>query len=283
MYRSRQLWVPPGSRGVFGGQVLGQALVAATKTAPDSFVVHSLHSYFLLPGDVSRPIIYRVGRPRDGSSFVTRSVEARQKGKVMFKMMVSFQRPEVFDLEHQYPMPSAPPPETLESEEDKLKQWVQMPNMPQKYHDLVATRLAQPIPIEIKHTQPMKVLSSKKHSQPRQLVWMRAKGDLGDLKQTFHQCVAAYISDHVFLTTALLAHGMNSFHPKLKYMATLDHSMWFHAPFRADEPMLFEMESPRTGGNRGLVFGRLYTQDGRLAVSCTQEGLIRTKDASPKL
>ncbi|KAI3631338.1 hypothetical protein MIR68_010828 [Amoeboaphelidium protococcarum] len=280
LYRSKnKLWVPIGSHGVFGGQVLGQALVAANRSVPDPFVVHSLHSHFLLPGDPKVPIVFHVAESRDGKSFITRSVEAKQNGRAILIMTASFQRPEAFELEHQKPPPQAPPPQDVKSEEDRLKIWLNTPQIPSKYHDLISMRLTQPIPIEIKHVSPKLSVKAEK-TEPQQMIWIRAKGDLGDSKQTFHQAVVAYASDHILLTTALLPHGLNSLHPKLKYMATLNHSMWFHAPFRADEYLLYEMESPRTGQNRGLVFGRIYTQDGRLVVTCAQEGLIRTRSAT---
>lgn len=283
-FSSRQLWRPPGSRGVFGGDVIGQALVAATKTVPESFVVNSFHSYFMLAGDVNRTIEYLVDRTRDGRSFVTRTVDASQNGKTIFKMIASFQIPEKFELEHQLPMPDdVPLPESLDSEEDKLIEWSQTPNLPRRFKQMVEMRLNHPIPVIIKHTNLKNVMMSKSFERPHQMIWIKAKGDLSSSPLMFHQCAAAYASDHVFLTTALLAHGMNFLHPNLKYSSTIDHSMWFHAPFRVDEFLLFEMESPRMRGNRGLVIGRFFTRDGRLVMSCSQEGLIRTNGQNSKI
>lgn len=275
LYRSKSLWKPPGARGVFGGQVLGLALVAASRTVSKDFLVHSLHTYFLLPGNNEIPILYRVQNYRDGSTFATRAVHATQNGKVIFLMSVSFQKPEE-GLEFQFKMPSAPPPEKLANEEDRLKAWSKM-DFPKKLQDFMKLRLSQPFPIEIKHCTSAKKLISGDYLEPYQMIWIKANGKLDDdLK--FHQCVAAYASDHVFLTTALLPHGLHSFNPQLKQMATLSHSMYFHAPFRADEYMLFEMECPRMAGGRGLVTGRLFSRDGTLVCSCVQEGVIRVKN-----
>eukprot|EP00158_Paraphelidium_tribonemae_P003566 Partr_v1_DN26230_c1_g4_i3_m48220 putative Acyl-CoA thioesterase len=271
----KDLWKPPGGRGVFGGQVIGQALVAATKSVPSEFVVHSLHCYFLRPGDSSQPIVYRVTRNRDGKAFATRSVHATQSSKVIFMMVCSFQVAES-GLDHQIPMPDAPTPESLKSEEQKLNEWAERPDVPEKARNWMKRRLAEPFPIDIIRTLPWRKVIQGKPLEPRQKIWIRAKGTLGD-NAAFHQCVAAYLSDHVFLTTSLLPHGLSAVSRELTHMATIDHSMWFHAPFRADDWMLFEMESPRTSGGRGLVFGKLYSRDGRLVVSCSQEGLIRTR------
>jgi acyl-CoA thioesterase 8 len=197
--------------------------------------------------------------------------------------MVSFCRPEAFELSHQQPMGKAPAPESVLNERETLVKV--MPYVSKPHRDLIESRLTEPIPIEIRHTDPKMLLEIKKNTRTKQSAWIRAIGNLADLPLTFHQCTIAYASDHIFLTTALLAHGLTWLDSKVKHMATLDHSMWFHCPFRADEFMLYEMESPRTNGNRGLVLGRLYTQDGKLAVSCAQEGVIRTvmKDRKAKL
>ena len=198
----------------------------------------------------------------------------------MFTMICSFQKREETTLEHQYPMPDAPEPETCPSEEESLMVWSKSPAVPTRLQPWIQLRLSQPIPIEIRHTCPEVAAGLPRTPSTSQSIWIRAKGPLPP-SSTLHQCVAAYASDHVFLSTALLAHGLHTFHPRVAQIATLCHSMWFHAPFKADEWMLFVMESPRTGGNRGLVFGRLYTRDGRLVVSCSQEGVIRLKRDVP--
>ena len=279
-----KLWKPPAGRGVFGGQVIGQALAAATETVPKQFLVHSFHSYFLRPGDSSQPIVYKVKRERNGTSFITRSVNAVQNGVIIYMMICSFQLQETgFMLEHQVPMPQGvPDPSTLKNEEQSLREWSENELVPSKLRDAMKIRLAEPFPIEIVRTIPLKLLLSDEKLEPRQRIWIRAQGDLGD-NQAFHQCVAAYASDHLFLATSLLPHGYAAAQRKLTHMASIDHSMWFHAPFRADEWLLFDVESPRTANHRGLVFGKLYTRDGRLVMSCSQEGLIRTRQPKAKL
>ncbi|KAJ3109805.1 Acyl-CoA thioesterase 8 [Phlyctochytrium planicorne] len=286
LYRSTaaQLWRPLRARGVFGGQIIGLSLAAATRTVPDKYLVHSLHCYFILPGSDSVPIIYNVERIRDGKSFVTRRVTARQRGKVIFLCSISFQAPEDGLLSHQVPMPKVPPPEELPNNEEVLRGWLQDPSTPRKYHRFLEMRLAEPVPIEfkpVKKTSGADILAPSK-SEPRQMVWMRAKGTLPD-NLAFHQCVAAYTSDHYLLNTSLLPHGVNGFtNPQLSMIASLDHTIWFHKPFKADDWLLYEMESSTTGAGRGLCFGRVFNRQGELVMSCAQEGLVRAIPRPPK-
>ncbi|TPX66361.1 hypothetical protein SpCBS45565_g04502 [Spizellomyces sp. 'palustris'] len=282
LYRSKKLWLPVGARGVFGGQVVGLALSAATRTVDAKYRVHSLHCYFLLPGDNTIPIVYRVNRVRDGKTYTTRMVTALQRGKVIFTLMCSFQAGEESTLTHQYQMPDVLPPEQLKSTEEKLQHWLQHPRISQnpKYREHFEMRLQEPIPIDIRdcHTlQRARDLMHPPKRAPKQYLWMRAKGTLPD-DIAFHNIVAAYCSDHYLLTTSILTHGISNYsNPRLSMLASLDHSVWFHAPFRADEWLLYEMESSRTIAGRGLNFGRIYTRDGRLVVSTAQEGVIRAE------
>ncbi|KAJ3126813.1 Acyl-CoA thioesterase 8 [Nowakowskiella sp. JEL0407] len=299
IYQSKRLWLPIGSRGVFGGQIIAQALSAATNTVDKQYIVNSLQSYFLLPGDNKVPILYRVIRVRDGKSYCTRLVNAIQNGKVILTAACSFQVPEKSELDHQYPMPKVPFPEEIKrfilhfrisdikliefnriiiiSTQETLQEWAENKVIPEKYRELIRIRLEEPIPIEFKkvvYPKPEDYINPVK-TEPKQCVWMKSKQTLPD-DIRFHHVVAAYCSDHYLLSTALFAHGITSFsNPRLNMIASLDHVIWFHAPFRADEWLLFEMESSRTIGGRGLTFGRFFTRDGKLVMSCAQEGVIR--------
>ncbi|KAL7751017.1 acyl-CoA thioesterase [Sorochytrium milnesiophthora] len=270
----KNLWLPLGSRGVFGGQIIGLALVAGTRTVPELFRVHSLHSYFLLPGDSKLPIIFHVTSMRDGRSFVTRQVTAVQNGKNIFVMICSFLRGEKPDFVHQFTMPKAPSPEDVSPGKQKFME--AKTHMPVKYHKLLEQRFAEAIPVDIRPCgrPTLEDYFNPTPLEPSQLVWMRASSELPD-DPAYHMCVAAYCSDHQLLWTTLRPHAVFGYSKRLAILTSLDHSMWFHEDFRADNWMLYEMESPRTSGWRGLALGRLWTRDGKLAVSCAQEGLLR--------
>ena len=250
---------------VFGGQVLGQALSAATQTTPDDRIVHSLHGYFLRPGDVSAPIIYEVDRIRDGSSFTTRRVVAIQHGKAIFNMAASFQIEEQ-GYAHQDEMPDAPSPEDLVSELDLARRIVD--RIP---HSMRSWVLAER-PIEIRPVTPIDPLDPAR-AEPERKVWYRALRDLPD-HDDLHRYLLAYGSDFHFLTTAMLPHRVSPF-TKGMQAASLDHAMWFHRPFRIDEWLLHVIDSPSASGSRGLVRGRFFSQDGTLVASTVQEGLMR--------
>ncbi|KAJ3416880.1 Ubiquitin-conjugating enzyme E2 4 [Chytridiales sp. JEL 0842] len=247
LYRSSsaQLWKPLRARGVFGGQIIGLALSAATRTVNERFLVHSFHCYFLLAGDNKVPIVFSVDRTRDGKTFATRSVRAKQNGKVIFTCMCSFQVPEDSILNHQYPMPVVPPPEELPNNEEILRKWLADPATPPQSSRFLEMRLQEALPIEFKPCRPQRrrdYFAPEKMTDPKQMVWMRARGNLPDTLP-FHQCVAAYTSDHYLLNTSLLAHGVTGFtDPQLSMIASLDHAIWFHAPFRADDWLLYVME-----------------------------------------
>jgi acyl-CoA thioesterase-2 len=257
-----------GWQRVYGGQVVGQALVAADRTVEaKERLVHSLHAYFLLPGDPKAPIIYEVDRIRDGGSFTTRRVVAIQHGQAMFTMAASFHKPEP-GFDHQIAMPDVPPPEELPSEEE-LKARL-LPNLPgpmRKYWEFER-------PIELRPTDLSRFLSAEK-AEPRQHIWIKASGPLPD-EPRLHQCVLAYASDFSLLDTALVAHGRLMFDPRIM-MASLDHAVWFHRPFRADEWLLYAQDSPSSQGARGFCRGSIFSRDGVLVASVAQEGLIRER------
>ena len=233
---------------VFGGQVAGQALVAAARTVVDRSV-HSLHAYFLRPGDPSTPIIYEVDRIRDGRSFTTRRAVAIQHGRPIFSLAASFQRHEE-GFDHQQPVPEGivPPDE--------------IPRMPGDFA----------IDVRYLHGSPLKRGDDADEEDVR--VWLRADGRLPD-DPVLHACVFTYASDLTLLDTAVVRHGTGPLDPELQ-MASLDHAMWFHRPFRADEWLLYDQQSPSASNARGLATGSLYTHAGDLVVSVVQEGLIRS-------
>lgn len=258
-----------GWQRVFGGLVISQALVAAARTVADR-PPHSLHGYFILPGDPSVPIVYQVDRIRDGKSFATRRCVAIQHGKAIFSLSASFQIEEE-GLEHAFSMPSAPDPETLPSEDDILQRYGSM--MP----DHVRQYFERERPIEIRACD-LSRYARRKPMEPFQNVWVRASGRLPD-DPAIHRAVLSYLSDMTLLDTALIAHGRSVFSRNMQ-VASLDHALWFHRPFRADEWLLYAQDSPNSSGARGLTRGSLYSRDGRLIASVAQEGLIRQR--SPK-
>jgi acyl-CoA thioesterase-2 len=255
-----------GWQRVFGGQVIGQALVAANRTV-EGRAVHSLHAYFLSAGDPAVPIIYEVDRIRDGGSFSTRRVVAIQHGQAIFSMAASFHKEEA-GLEHQMAMPDVPPPEDLPSEAELKERLIERVPAPVKAY-WQAER-----PIEIRPVDLSRYFSRDKHG-PSQLVWIKATGTLGD-NLALHQCVLAYASDFTLLDTALIAHGRFVFDPNLM-LASLDHAVWFHEPFRADEWLLYSQDSPSSGASRAFCRGTLFTRKGRLVASTAQEGLVRER------
>ena len=255
-----------GWQRVFGGQVIGQALVAACRTVEDR-TAHSLHAYFLRAGDPSVPIIYEVDRIRDGGSFSTRRVVAVQHGHAIFSMAASFQKEEA-GLEHQMAMPDVPPPEDLPSEAELTAKFID------KLPEPVKAYWEHERPIEIRPADLSRYFSAETRD-PSQQVWIKATGDLGD-DLALHQCVLAYASDFTLLDTALIAHGRFVFDPNLM-LASLDHAIWFHESFRADDWLLYVQDSPSSGGGRAFCRGTLFTRDGRLVASTAQEGLVRER------
>jgi acyl-CoA thioesterase-2 len=254
---------PPASRQrVFGGQVAGQALVAASRTVEPEGVVHSLHAYFLRPGDTRIPILYEVERIRDGLSFVTRRVTAIQHGRAIFSLSASFQVPED-GFDHSARMPDVPDPESL-------------PSILQQRREAREERGGKAIPdldlpFDLRNCD-WTPEDRKKPLPPYQRVWMKTTGALPD-NPVLHACALTYASDMTLLDTALLPHGLDL--EDNVFMATLDHAMWFHRPFRADEWLLYAQDTPSASGGRGFATGSVFTADGQLAVTVVQEGLLR--------
>ena len=266
LFRGRSPQV--GWQRVFGGQVIGQALVAAGRTVQDRFA-HSLHAYFLRPGDPSVPIIYEVDRIRDGRSFNTRRVVAIQHGAAIFSMSVSFHLEEE-GFEHQSDMPDVPGPEELPGLNELKEQFAG--RLPEN----IKTYFERERPIEIRPVDSSRFTSLEKR-EPEQSIWMRASDELpGD--PALHQCALAYASDFSLIDTALIAHGRILFDPELMLMS-LDHAMWFHRPARADDWLLYTMDSPAAHSARVFCRGSIFTRDGVLVASVAQEGLIRIRRA----
>ncbi len=248
---------------VFGGQVAGQALVAAGRTVPADRPVHSLHAYFIRPGDPAVPIVYTVDRVRDGRSFTTRRVSAIQHGKTIFTLSASFHRPEP-GLEHADPMPDVPPPEMVERTPDRLARLLgEIP--PQLYDNPIDLRSVGPLSVEAERDPALRTTKN--------LVWLRVDGELPD-DPLLHVCLMTYASDMTLLDSVLLGHGLSWVDGRTSG-ASLDHAMWFHRPFRADRWLLYVQDSPVAQGARGLAHGEVFTAEGELVVSVMQEGLIR--------
>ncbi len=265
LYRGRSPQV--GWQRVFGGQVIGQALVAAQRTVDDGRYVHSLHAYFMRPGDPSVPIVYEVDRIRDGSSFTTRRVVAIQHGKAIFSLSASFQLDED-GFDHQFPMPEITPPEQLLGEQQIKEQF--LGNAPENIRRYWERERA----IEIRPVSLVHYVSREKLS-PHQNVWVRANGEV-PAERHIQAAVLAYLSDMTLLDTSLFAHGHSVFDRNLQ-VASLDHAMWFHRPTDLSGWMLYTQDSPNARGARGFTRGSLYTRDGTLIASVAQEGLIRKR------
>jgi acyl-CoA thioesterase II len=266
LFRGRSPQV--GWQRVFGGQVIAQALVAAQRTVDPNRHVHSLHCYFMRPGDPKVPIIFEVDRIRDGGTFTTRRVVAIQHGNAIFALSASFQIDEA-GLEHQMPMPSnVPGPETLMSDRDfRDKYLAAAPPHIRKFFE--HERPFEMKPVSLNH------YFSKEKLPPEQHVWFKATGDVPD-DRTIQTAMLAYFSDMTLLDATLFAHGKSIFEPDLQ-VASLDHSMWFHRPVNLEDWLLYTQDSPSTSGGRGFARGAIYSKAGALIASTAQEGLIRIK------
>ncbi|SFB93103.1 acyl-CoA thioesterase II [Streptomyces aidingensis] len=257
---------------VFGGQVAAQALVAACRTVPEDRPPHSLHSYFLRPGDPGAPIVYTVDRIRDGRSFTTRRVVAVQHGQPIFHLSASFQAHEE-GLEHQEPMPAAPDPETLPRAEELMPKYRHL-----FFHEDVARLVLEARrAIDLRYVAEPPFATKGEPREPRSQVWFRTNGRVtgGHDNPAVHICLATYVSDMTLLDSVLMAHGRGGWTTGDVVGASLDHAMWFHRPLRADEWLLYDTESPTSQNGRGLARGRIFTRDGKLAVSVIQEGVVR--------
>jgi acyl-CoA thioesterase-2 len=256
----------PGGRGrSFGGQVIAQALMAAIRTVPTDRPAHSLHGYFMRPGDATKPVLYQVERDRDGGSFTTRRVVAVQNGAPILNLAASFHIAEP-GLTHQDDMPDVPGPEDLKTEEQIAAGMAgELPEMFLKW-------LRIPRPVEFRPVT-LRPPFSRDRRSATQSVWMRVTGNIGD-DPAIHRAALAFASDFGLLGTATVLHGKAFADADMQY-ASLDHAMWFHDEFRADDWLLYCMDSPWAGGARGFNRGRIFTRDGRLIANATQEGLIR--------
>lgn len=256
-----------GWQRVFGGQVIAQALVAAQRTVDADRFVHSLHAYFVRPGDPSVPIVYQVERIRDGGSFATRQVQAIQHGRAIFTLSSSFQRDEE-GYEHQISLPNVPAPEELMDEAEFKR--IFLPKAP----EAIRRYWERPRPIELRPTSLKHYLTTEK-LEPLQDVWVRTVGAVPE-DRGVQAAVLAYLSDMTLLDASLYPHGTSVFDPRLQ-AASLDHAMWFHRPIRFDDWLLYSQDSPSASGGRGMTRGSLYTRSGLLVASVAQEGLIRKK------
>ena len=254
-----------GTKYVFGGQVVGQALSAAQATLKETRTAHSLHAYFLKAGDIAAPIVYQVDRTRDGGSFSVRRVTAIQHGQPIFFLAASFQRDED-GAEHQLSMPEVPQPEDIEPGHAVPERV--MAELPEK----IQRWLSKEGPVEFRHVYPRDELNPPKRP-PYQQVWYRLAEKVGDAPE-LHRALLAYASDFHLLGTATFPHGISYYQPNVQ-MASLDHALWFHRPFRADDWLLYSIDSPSAQRSRGLARGQIYDRDGRLVASTAQEGLIR--------
>jgi acyl-CoA thioesterase II len=266
IFRGRNRFL--GSRRVFGGQVLAQALAAARRTVDPERIVHSLHAYFILPGDVEAPIVYDVDRIRDGGSFTTRRIRAIQHGRPIFNMSASFHRPEP-GHEHQDPMPEdLPGPDELTDELDLIR------GMADRFPPEVRDAVVQDRPFHFRPVDPVSLFEPAKRP-PRHAVWFKTVSPLPD-DLALHRELLAYASDHGLLPTALRPHGLSWIYPNMQ-VASLDHTLWFHRPLRMDEWLLYDLESPVATGARGFTRGSIFQQDGTLVASVAQEGLMRVR------
>jgi acyl-CoA thioesterase-2 len=257
-----------GMKRVFGGQVIAQALVAAYRTV-ENRVCHSLHAYFIRPGDPSVPILYEVDRARDGKSFTTRRVVAIQHGEQILNLAASFQIPES-GFTHQSQMPDTKKPAELKSE-DELRALAK-DHIPKEFQK----QFARPRPIELKPVDPRQMISPAK-TEPKKQMWLRARGKVDPKDIALQQCLLAYASDMGILDTATKPHGVNWFTGGVQ-MASLDHSMWFHEPFDISDWLLYTMDSPSASGARGFNRGEIFTESGVLVSSVAQEGLMRPRE-----
>ena len=255
-----------GFRALFGGQVLGQSIAAAYKTVEDGRVIHSLHSYFLLPGDAQKPVVYDIENVRDGRSFSSRRVKAIQNGRTIFDMTASFQKPET-GLSHQFAdMSKVPPPEDVAQDirfyEDNYDSLSERMKESLSYHR----------PVDIRTVDSANAYTAEKR-EPKRAIWIKGRDELNS-PLPVHQASLAYASDYQFLSTSLQPHGL-AVHDKSLRLATIDHAMWFHKPFRFDDWLLYEMESPFSGTGRGIVQGKVFDKQGVLVATTVQEGLMR--------
>jgi acyl-CoA thioesterase-2 len=271
LYRGVSQW-PPSLR-VFGGEVAAQALVAAGSTVAGNRAVHSLHAYFLRPGDASMPIIYRVERVRDGGSYTTRRVTAQQRGEVTFTLSASFVSSED-GFAHQLPTLTSPPPEELPSAEVAM---AEADELSREWFSGITER--HPFDMRIHGELPRVATSRGERVQPRQRFWFRSRERLPG-EQLLHSCAVTYASDILLLSSSVALHGTMFGAPDIAF-ASLDHAVWFHGPFRADDWIYYDQESSWAGGGRAICQGRMFEPGGRLVATVMQEGMVRRRPAAP--
>ena len=257
-----------GTGRIYGGQVLAQSLIAASRTVEDERPIHSLHGYFILPGDLAAPVVYFVDRLRDGGSFTTRRVTAIQHGRAIFNMSASFHRQEP-GPDHQSPMPDVPPPDALPSELELLR------SMSDRIPDALRSVLLQERPLDIRPVDPVDPFDPEPRAAVRR-VWIRSLEPVGP-SQARHRAVLAYASDYGILGSALQPHGI-TFRRSNVMVASLDHAIWFHRPVDVNQWLFYDMRSPVSADARGFALGTFYTGDGRLVASVAQEGLVRVTE-----
>lgn len=260
-----------GGKSVFGGQVAGQAMVAAARTVAPKQLAHSMHGYFLRPGDMEAAIVYEVDNIRDGRSFATRRVQAIQHGRPIFSMLASFHIAES-GFTHQISMPDVPDPETLVSHDELRHEWVDaLDRVPESLREAVGREIA----VDMRPVDPWNMLDPDKR-EPHQNIWFRAKTSLPD-DPSLHRAVLTYASDFNLLVTSLFPHGVSFFTPGMQ-MASIDHAIWFHHNPQVDDWLLYSMDSPGAQDARGLSRGLIFNRTGELVASVAQEGLIRQRD-----
>ncbi|KAI9272438.1 thioesterase-like superfamily-domain-containing protein [Sporodiniella umbellata] len=267
LYMSKELWLPAGARGVFGGQIIAQALRAAFYSVPEDFDVHSLHSYFILAGSPKVPVIYQVRRLRDGRSYATRYVIASQNGKVIFVCSFSFAKLDTknVNVTHQVKMPEVPPPEEFVLERDSFKEILEEKDIAPKYREHVEERMEEILPVDYRsYTDPKNPLTKYRY--------FKTRGQIRDDKR-LHACIIAYVSDHGFINVAVDANNIPT--KDIGMLSTLDHCIWFHSAAKTDKWLLYDTHSPRTNDGRGVAFGKIFSEDGTLVATTSQEGVVR--------
>ncbi|CAO3628482.1 unnamed protein product [Cunninghamella echinulata] len=287
LYMSKQLWIPLGARGVFGGEIVAQSLRSAWNTVEEKFHIHSLHSYFILAGDYSVPVIYNVQRIRDGRSFATRLVIASQRGKPIFVCTCSFSTfSDAINIEHSVPMPSVPQPEELLSDDQRVVKFLESRNdLPPSVREFLEKKVEEIQPVEyrdVRFEEPEDLFTGKLESNPVSQRWFKTREKVETDDPKVHAGIVAYASDSGLLAASLAANGVRLGSGDIGMMASLDHSIWFHKPCRADDWLLHTMHSPRTSDGRGTNFGQIYSRDGTLVATTAQEGIIRLSKKGQK-
>ncbi|KAK0065082.1 acyl-coenzyme A thioesterase 8 [Biomphalaria pfeifferi] len=276
LFRSKMLWKHKRARGVYGGQMIGNCLVAASDGLPADQHLHSLHSYFHRKGTTDRPILFHVDKTRDGRTYCARSIKAVQSGNTIFTMQASFKKFEETHMKHQIPMPKVPNPDELKSAIEILDILKQEDIISAHHHEL-GIQWFQGFPMETRWVNP-DTLTLLEPLYPKRSIWIKAEGHIGDsLHENVHKCCLAYLCDLLILPTSLMPYGPNIFR---NFMTSLDHSMWFHAPCRADEWMLFEIEAENMGDGRAMCHGRIWDINGNHITTVAQEGVVRPRETN---